>query len=166
MPHRISGSIYLFITFVPKDRKWEPCPLLPAISKWQFHIAIPVTQCPMHYKPHTQSTESSSECNSLFHSAQIFCYSKQKLSRTYTWDKRPKILKFTWTTPHFSGNSPWGGQSLKGRALTAGAKLGRWRRRSSLTRMMKLLWCQIRPHGQCLLLQAAHWWPYCHLRYE
>lgn len=32
----------------------------------------------MHYKPHTRSTESSSECNSLFHSSQIFCYSKQK----------------------------------------------------------------------------------------
>lgn len=27
---------------------------------------------------HTWSTESSSECSSLFHSAQIFCYSKQK----------------------------------------------------------------------------------------
>lgn len=41
------------------------------------------------------------------------------LARTYMWDKRPKMWKFTLTITHLSGHSPSGGQSLKGRALTS-----------------------------------------------
>lgn len=68
---------------------------------------------------HTWSTESSSECSSLFHSAQIFCYSKQKSVKDLHVGQKTKILKFTWTITHLSGHSPRGGQSLKGRALTS-----------------------------------------------
>lgn len=76
----LTESVVLFIYLSPVFQRTEMGTMstLPAISKWQFHTAIRVTQCSMHYKPHTQNTESSSECNSLFHSAQIFCYSKQK----------------------------------------------------------------------------------------
>ena len=40
-------------------------------------------------------------------------------ARTYMWDKRPKIWKFTLTITLSSGHSPSGGQTLKGRALTS-----------------------------------------------
>lgn len=41
------------------------------------------------------------------------------LARTYMWDKKPKIRKFSLTIKHLSGHSPSGGQSVKGRALTS-----------------------------------------------
>lgn len=42
---------------------------------------------------HTQSRESSSECNSLLHSAQIFCYSKQKSAKDLDTGQETKNIE-------------------------------------------------------------------------
>lgn len=119
MPHRICGSIYLFITCVSEDRDGNHVhrylPYLSGSSTLLFVLLS--APCIINHTLRTQRAHLSATPYSIL--PKFSATASRNLSRTYTWDKRPKILKFTWTITHLSGHSPHEGQSLKGRALTS-----------------------------------------------
>lgn len=100
----------------------------------------------MHYKPHTWSTESSSECSSLFHSPNL-PLQQAEICQGLTHGTREQKYWNSHGPPllcqviHHEED-----KNLKGRALTGKSKA--WEmERSLLTWVLKLLWCQILPHG-------------------
>lgn len=77
---RLTESVVLFIYLSPVFQRTENenhvCCYLPYPSSCSTLLSLLLSApCIIN---HTLRVLSSSECNSLFHSAQIFCYSKQK----------------------------------------------------------------------------------------
>lgn len=116
---RLTESVVLFIYLSPVFQRTENenhvCCYLPYPSSCSTLLSLLLSApCIINHTLRAQRAHLSAIPYSIL--PKFSATASRNLS---TWDKRPKILKFTWTITHLSGHSPRGGQSLKGRALTS-----------------------------------------------
>lgn len=119
---RLTESVVLFIYLSPVFQRTENenhvCCYLPYLSSNSTLLFLLLSApCIINHTLRAQRAHLSAAPYSIL--PKFPATASRNLSRTYMWDKRPKILKFTWTITHLSGHSPQGGQRLKGRALTS-----------------------------------------------